>query len=209
MTWLLGLLLAAAPAPEPTYLVERVVTVAGELRRVTLFRDGTAVVKRRSAAGEETVDHKPVGEPVLAQMEETVRKVYPEIARFAAMGEGPQGGSIELRLAPPGMAVLTVTISVTAAQSAAAARLGAALDGLEERVLTGKPPLEDLRGWEPQRGERVELDDGTVLTVVSVFANASGGLTVQVRQGASPLTSFFDFAELRRRAVRRVPAEPQ
>lgn len=203
----LWLLAAPTPAPEPSFLVERVVTIGQELRRVTLFRDGTAVVKRRSTAGEETLNYRPVGELVLAEMERAVREIYPEIAKFASMGEGPETGTVEFRLAPPGMPLLSVSISVAAAPSAAAARLGAILDGLEERVLAGKPPLEDLRGWMPAVAERVELDDGTVLTIVSVYESAAGGLTVQVRQGSSPLTSFFDLAELRRRAVRRVPPE--
>lgn len=209
MTLLLALVLAAAPTPEPSYVVERVVTVGGELRRVTLFRDGTGVVKRRSATGEETLSHKPVGELALAQIEQLVREVYPGLAEFAAMGQGPEGGSIELRLAPPGLAPLTVRISLTAVPSASAARLGATLDGLEERVLTGKAPLEDLRAWEPQAGESAELDDGTVVTVVTVLDTSAGGQTVQVRQGSSPVSTFLDLADLRRRAVRRIREEPR
>ena len=209
MTLLLALVLAAAPTPEPSYVVERVVTVGGELRRVTLFRDGTGVVKRRSATGEETLRHTPVGELVQAQIEQVVREVYPEIAEFSSMGRGPEGGSAELRLAPPGLAPLTVRISLTAVLSASAARLGATLDALEERVLAGKPPAEDLRTWEPALGERVELDDGTVLTVVTVIDTPAGGQTVQVRQGSSPITVFLDVADLRLRAVRRIREEPR
>lgn len=209
MTLLLALVLAAAPTPEPSYVVERVVTVGGEMRRVTLFRDGTGVVKRRSATGEETLRHTPVGELVQAQIEQVVREVYPEIAEFSSMGHGPEGGSAELRLAPTGLAPLTVRISLTAVLSVSAARLGATLDALEERVLAGKPPAEDLRAWEPALGERVELDDGTVLTVVTVLDTPAGGQTVQVRQGSSPITMFLDVADLRRRAVRRIREEPR
>lgn len=209
MTLLLALVLAAAPAPEPSYLVERVVSMGAEQRRVTLFRDGTGVVKRTPASGEASLSVKPIGELVHAQIEQVVREVYPEIAEFAAMGQGPEGGSIELRLAPPGLAPLTIRISLTAAPSASAARLAATLDALEERILTGKPPLEDLRAWEPAIGEHVELDDGTVVTIVTVLDTPAGGQTVQVRQGSSPLSTFLDLADLRRRAVRRIREEPR
>ncbi|HPC84314.1 MAG TPA: hypothetical protein P5234_13335 [Thermoanaerobaculaceae bacterium] len=204
MTLLLAVMLATTPVPEPSHVVERVVTRGAEVQRVTLFRDGTAVVKQSAASGEERLSHGPVGEQLAAQIEQVVREAYPEIARFASMGQGPEAGTVEMRLAPPGLPPLVVRYSVAAAPSVAASRLAAVLDALEERVLAGKAPLEDLSAWEPQPGERVELDDGMVLTIAAVFVNATGGFTVQVRQGNSPVSSFFELEELRRRAVRRI-----
>jgi len=209
MTLLLALVLATVPAPEPSYLVERVVAIGGEQRRVTLFRDGTVVVKRTPVSGEASLFVKPVGDLALAQIEQVVREVYAEIGEFSSVGQGLEGGSIELRLAPPGLVPLTVRISTTAVPSVSAARLAAVLDGLEERVLTGKPPAEDLRGWEPRIGERIELDDGSVVTIVAVLDTPAGEQTVQVRQGSSPLSTFLSLAELRRRAVRRIGQEPE
>jgi hypothetical protein len=200
-----GFLMLLASPPEPSYTVERVVRVSGEVRRVTLFRDGVGVVLIRTASGEERLHHTPVGELVSRQVEQVVREVYPEMLRFSAMGDGPRGGEVELRLAPPGLEPYVIRLSLQAAPSAAAARLAATLDALEERVLKDLAPAEDLREWEPKTGERVELDDRTIHTVVDVFDTAAGGRTVRLRQGNSPASVFMDLGELRRRAVRRVP----
>lgn len=202
---LVCLMLLAAPS-EPSYVVERIVRIGGEVRRVTLFRDGVGVVHTRAADGEQTLHHAPVGELVSRQVEQVVREVYPEMQRFVAMGQGPRGGEVELRLAPPGLEPRIVRLSLQTAPSAATARLSATLDALEERILKDLAPAEDLQEWEPRIGERIELDDRTILTVLDVFDSAAGGQTVRLRQGNAPVSLFMDLNELRRRAVRRVPA---
>lgn len=196
-----------SPPPEPSYLVERIVRMGAETRRVALFRDGTGVVHLVPASGDEVLKVGPVGELIQGQVEQVVREVYPAIAEFASMGREKDGAQVELRLAPSGLSPLIVRIPFTASPSVSTARLVATLDELEARILANKPPAEDLRYWEPQAGEVVELDDGSQVTVVDVFNTAGGGQTVQVRQGSSPLSAFLDLVDLRRRAVRRVPGE--
>lgn len=199
-------LLLAAP-PEPSYLVERIVEVGGETRRVSLFRDGTGVLIHRDAAGHEDLRHVQVGSLVYGQIELVVREVYPKMTEFANMGEGPGGGTAELRLAPPGMPPLVFRLAVAASPSAATARLGATLDALEERIRSGKAPPDDLRHWEPLVGERVEMDDGRVVTILDVMGTASGGGVVWIRAGSSMMRESLDVEDLRRRAVRRVTEE--
>lgn len=207
MSVLLAIALALATPPEPTYLVERIVLIGSETQRVTLFRDGTGVLVRRDGAGHEDLRHVQVGELVYGQIEQVVRDVYPEMTKFATMGEGPGGGSVELRLAPPELVPLVFRLAVAASPSAATARLGATLDALEERILTGKAPPEDLRLWEPRSGERVELDDGRVVTILDVMATASGGGVVWFRGDSNLMNESLDVEDLRRRAVRRVIEE--
>ncbi|MCU0293083.1 MAG: hypothetical protein MUF10_14000 [Thermoanaerobaculaceae bacterium] len=207
MSALLMVALVLAATPEPSYLVERVVRVEGQTRRVTLFRDGTAVLLRRDGAGNEDLRHVQVGSLVYGQIEQVVREVYPEMTEFATMGNGPGTGTVELRLAPPGIATLVFRLAVASSPSAATARLGATLDALEERIIAGKAPPEDLRLWEPRVGERVEMDDGRVVTILDVMGTASGGGVVWIRAGSSMMRESLDVEDLRRRAVRRVTEE--
>lgn len=207
MTVLLGIALMLAAPPEPSYLVERIVSVGTETRRVTLFRDGVGVVVRRDAGGSEDLRHVEVGGLVLGQMEQVVREVYPGMVQFVAMSQGTGAGSVELRLAPHGQAPLVLRLAVEAAPSAATARLIAHLDALEERILSGKPPAEDLRAWEPRSGELVELDDGRVVTILDVIGTTDGVWGVRFRVGDSPASEILEMEDMRRRAVRLLPEE--
>jgi hypothetical protein len=48
-------------------------------------------------------------------------------------------------------------------------RLVAALDDLEARVIWGEPTGEELVGWLPKKGDRVELRSGSNATVIEVW----------------------------------------
>ena len=207
MSALLALVLMLAVPPEPSYLVERIAQVGGKTQRVTLFRDGTGVLVRRDGAGAEDLRHVQVGSLVYGQIEQVVREVYPKMTEFTTMGDGPGGGTVELRLAPPGMAPRLFRFAVAASPSAATAQLVATLDALEERLLTGKAPPEDLRQWEPRVGEQVELDDGRVVTILDIMGTARGGGVVWFQAGSTMMRESLDVEDLRRKAVRRVVEE--
>ena len=95
-------------------------------------------------------------------------------------------GSVELRLAPPGQAPLVFRLRRRCGTFGCHGPPHATLDALEERILSGKPPAEDLRLWEPRSGERVELEDGRVVDILDVMGTARGGLAVRFRVGDSP-----------------------
>ncbi len=194
---------AATPAAPPSYLVERVVTVNGASTRVSVFRNGVAVLARAAAGGEPSVVRQPLTEVELRVLTQVVEECYPELARFAGMGQSPVAGTVDLRLAPPDRDPLALRYPVTAAPGVAASRLAQALDALESRLAKATGTREDLRAWEPKVGERVELEDGRTVEIVDVM-DANGSLVVRAQIGAGPASMFVGVEELRRIAVRRV-----
>jgi hypothetical protein len=57
------------------------------------------------------------------------------------------------------------------------ARIMGALDDLQAQVLEASPSAEAMDAWEPQKGDRVELLNGSLATVVEVWAD---GLVILV-----------------------------
>jgi len=194
---------AATATPAPTYLVERVVTINGAVRRVSVFRDGTTVLAYRMPGAEPIVVNvrlEPVELRVVAQV---VDESYAELARRERVPDALGEGSIELRLAPLDRVPLTIRLPMTAAPSFGAARLEQALDQLEARLASGRPERENLSLWMPQIGERVELEDGRIVEVTELY-DSGDGLLARLRVGEGPVAMFMRVDELRRAAVRRV-----
>lgn len=197
-------LVAAAAAPaEPTYIVERVVTVAGEVRRTSVFRNGVAVVVREKPGEDKRVLRQPLTEVELQVLTQIVDESYPDLARFGSAGQSPVEGRVELRLAPPGREPLVVRFPLTGVPATGAARIGQSLDGLELRMTSPGGIREDLRDWKPAVGQWLELEDGRTGQVVEVLPNGSGFL-VRVQIGTGPASIFVSDEELRRIAVRRI-----
>jgi hypothetical protein len=101
-------LVAAAAAPaEPTYIVERVVTVAGEVRRTSVFRNGVAVVVREKPGEDKRVLRQPLTEVEL-RLAPPGRE--PLVVRFPLTGVPATGAArigqsldgLELRMTSPG-----------------------------------------------------------------------------------------------------------
>ncbi len=199
------LALAVSAAPDPTYVVERVVNLNGSVTRVSVFRNGVAVLARRSAGQAENVIRQPLSKVELQVIEQVVEESYRELERFDSAGaDTPGPGKVELRVAPAGRTPLRLRYSVATAPSLALARLTQALDGLEARLVQTRVTREDLSGWEPAPGDRVELEDGRVVEVLSVTP-APDRIVVHVQVGEGPASFFVTDEELRRLAVRRVP----
>ena len=198
------LLAVVASTPPPTFVVERVVLVGGETRRLSVFRDGTAVLATGPARGEKHVLRQTLSSIESGVVAQVVEECYPEVARFASVGQAPGDASFELRLAPPGRAPLDVKLPLTAARTLGVARLVQALDNLEARLARETVPREDFSGWQPAVGDRVQLDDGRVVEVVEVL-EADDKRVVRVQLGDGPASMFLAEDYLRRAAVRRVP----
>jgi hypothetical protein len=197
------LLAAAAAAPPPTYVVERLITVGDETRRVSVFRNGMAVLARNRAAEAGRVLRNKLSPVEMQVVSQVVAECYPEVARYASTGPAPGAGTVELRLAPPGRDPLIVTIDLAAAQTVGVARLMHALDQLEARLGRERVTREDLSDWRPAVGERLELDDGRVVTVVELVGSGDRPV-VRVEIGDGPATEYMTEDELRREAVRRL-----
>lgn len=175
----------------------------GAVTRVSVFRNGVAVLARRRAGEAESIVRQPLSKVEMQVVTQVAEECYPDIARSAGLGDTPGPGEVELRLAPPGRTPLLVRYAVTAAPSLAMARLAQALDGLEARLVATKVTREDLSAWEPAAGDRVDLEDGRTVEVLSVMPNPDGTV-VHVRVGDGPATFFLTDVELRRLAVRKV-----
>ncbi len=200
-------LVAAAAAPAaapPSDRVERGVTVGGAVTRVSVFRNGVAVLARGAARERPAIVRQPLTDVELQVLAQVVEECYPELARFAPAGQAPVAGTVELRLAPPGREALGLRFPVTAAPGVAAARLMQALDALEARLTRSGVTREDLRAWEPKVGERVELEDGRTVEIVDVMSG-DGSPVVRAQVGDGPASVFLGVEELRRIAIRRVP----
>lgn len=197
------LLMAAATTPEPSYIVERVVTVGGETRRISIFRNGVAAVTRERPGEEKLLLRQPLTDVELQVLTQIVEESYPDLARLGSQGQSPVAGNVELRLAPVGREPLVVRFPPTAVQALGAARIGQALDGLEERMTRPGGIREDLREWQPGVGDWLELEDGRTVQIIEVLPNGPGFL-VRAQIGNGPASIFVSDEELRRMAVRRV-----
>ena len=192
------------PAATPSYLVERVVTVGAGTTRVSVFRNGFAVLSRGVAGEQPAVVRQALTDVELQVLTQVVEECYPDLARFPAMGQAPVGGTVDLRMAPVGRDPLALRFPVTAAPGVAASRLTQALDALEERLARTSAAREDLREWEPKIGERVELEDGRTVEIVDIVSTNDKPV-VRAQIGEGPASIFLGVEELRRLAVRRVP----
>lgn len=197
------LVAAAVAAADPTYIVERVVTVGGEVRRTSVFRNGVAVVVREKAGEEKRVLRQPLTEIELRVLTQIVDESYPDLARFGSVGQSPVEGMVDLRLAPPGRELLVARFPLAGVQVMGAARIGQALDGLEARMTRPGGIHEDLRDWQPNVGDWLELEDGRVVQVMEVLPNGPN-LLVRAQIGNGPASIFASDEELRRMAVRRI-----
>jgi hypothetical protein len=196
-------LVAAAAAAEPTYIVERVVTVGGEVRRTSVFRTAVAVVVRDKPGEEKRVLRQVLTEVELGVIVQIVDESYPDVARVGGIGQSPVEGTVELRLAPPGREPLVVRYPAAGVQALGATRIGQALDGLEARMTSPWGIREDLRDWQPAVGEWLELEGGRTGQVIEVLPNGTGFL-VRVQIGSGPTSLFITDDELRRMTVQRI-----
>jgi hypothetical protein len=201
----IGLVLALAVqvSPPPSYLVERVVSSETGTRRVSVFRDGTAVLVVRPRVGEPRLVKTSLTQVEFGALLQVVEEAYRGLEQ-AAPSEAPGEATVELRLAPPGHAPLIVRYALSAVPTVGAVRAGQAMDALETRLASPHPTREDLSGWLPQVGDRVELEDGRVVEVTDVLTAGAAPL-IRVRVGQGPVVAFFKLDELRRLAVRRLP----
>jgi hypothetical protein len=161
-----ALLVALAAGSTPSYLVERVVTTGTETRRLSVFRDGVAVLA--TGSGEQRRVVRLSLEAVeLRSLLQLLDECLGELEAVPQAAPRTSEGTVELRVAAPGHEPAVVRHSLTEVPSAAEARLAHALDAIETALASRKPEWQDLRGWQPAVGDVVELDDGRPSAVSS------------------------------------------
>jgi hypothetical protein len=197
-----ALVVVLAAGTGPSYLVERVVASGAETRRLSVFRDGVAVLA--AGSGEQRRVLRFGLEPVeLRSLLQLLEECVGELEALPPVPPRPSEGMVVLRVAMPGREPVEVRHSLAEVPSAAEARLTQALDAIETMLAARKPEWQDLRGWQPAVGDEVELDDGRVVRVVELLSGSETPLA-RVMVGDGPLVIVFAIDELRRHAVRRV-----
>jgi len=202
MTGLAALALALAVTPS-SYIAERVITIGEVTRRVSVFRDGTAVVAVREGLAAPTVIRQRLSPIELEVVIQVVNECYEELRRLRPPNDSLGGAWTELRLAPPGRDALVVRLPAAGTPHAVVVRIAQALDGIENRLTSFPGDREDLSQWFPAVGERVRLVDGRVVDIGSVTDSSVGPL-IAVRVVDNPVGQVFTLEELRRVAAARV-----
>lgn len=165
---------AVASAQAPAPIVERSLTVGGRTVRTSLFDNRVAVVSV-TRDGERTIFRQmtlPESEYIgyLAAVQRDAEEIAAAERRPKVESMGGSG-TITLHIGP--MAPSTVRYSPVTVLDLPTARLVAALDDLEQRVVWGDPPATELQDWQPRRGDRVELRAGGTAHVIEVREDGS------------------------------------
>lgn len=175
---MIAALVAAAlltPTPSPTPLrapepvVERTVVLRERAIRTSLFTNRVAVVAVREHGVQVFVARLTLDEPAytayLGAVERDAAAAEPDRAADAARTR-ESSATIELWIGGEGSRRIDYAPIDTL--DLATARLVATLDDLERLVLEASPSAEALRGWEPRRGDLVELHTGRLAEVTDV-----------------------------------------
>jgi hypothetical protein len=157
------------PVRAPTVVVERIVDAGAQTRRLTLFANRVAVVSLREGERQVLLRRLTLDEEeyigYLLALERDATKIDQRRSAFSTTG---RGGSGVITLAVSGVQ-RRLEYRTLDAQDISTARLITTLDDIERRVVESNPAEEELRGWEPQEGDVVELVDGQRATVDRVL----------------------------------------
>ncbi|MFV2073020.1 MAG: hypothetical protein ACC742_10270 [Thermoanaerobaculales bacterium] len=166
----LGLLAVVARAQAPTPVAERVATHRDVATRLTLFSNQMVVVTLRNQ------DEQTFMRRFTLPMEQYM--IYLKVLEDSAneLGKEPisssvatSTASVEITLHVGHDAPRRLVFSPMASVSLPLARIMGALDDLEAQVFEASPSSEELRTWEPHRGDRVQLFNGAFARVIEVW----------------------------------------
>jgi hypothetical protein len=194
---------AATGATSPSYLVERLVSRGGAVQRVSVFRDGVAVLSRPQDGGGRELLERQLNQTERRVILQVVDECYTGLRKAASAAEAVGEPWVEIRVAPLGRDEVRLRLPLLEVKELAVGRLIQALDDLEQMLASQRGPHEDLTGWTPARGEVVELLDGRTVRVRDVL-QGSDGTVVQLEVVGSPVSMFWSLADLREKATRRV-----
>jgi len=165
---------AVAVAQAPTPVAERVITRFDTATRVTLFSNHTVVVTIREN-GEQGFMRQ-----ITLPEEQYMVYLGALVSNANELGQKPVSSvvsssqaKVELSLHVGKDAPRLLRFSPLAIVSLPLSRITAALDDLESQVLTASPSAQELESWQPQRGDRVQLFNGTYARVAEVMEDGA------------------------------------
>jgi hypothetical protein len=160
----------SASGQVPVPVVERTVTRGELATRVSLFSNQVVVVTTRY--GDEQVFARRITLPddeyvvYLATFESNAQKLD---ERPITSQVSTSNAEVVLRLHVGPDTPRSITFSPMSGVKLPLANIMLALDDLEQLVFEMSPSAEELRTWEPQKGDRVELLNGHFATVVEAW----------------------------------------
>ena len=102
---LVGMLVTAV---QPSYVLERMVSIGDQVHRISVFRDGTVALVRSQSGGPPDVRRQRLHPAELRLITQVAEQAYDDVARLGGLGGAPGGATAEYRLAPPGREALVV-----------------------------------------------------------------------------------------------------
>jgi len=160
----------SASGQAPTPVVERTVTRGEVATRVSLFSNKVVAVTTRY--GEEQVFARRITLPddqymvYLTTFEKSAQELDERpVTSQVSTSNAEVVVTLHAGLDRP----RSITFSPMSAVKLPLAKIMGALDDLELHVVEASPSTEAMRVWEPQKGDRVELLNGSFATVVEVW----------------------------------------
>ena len=176
VTCLLAAIAVSASGQAPVPVVERTLTDGDLATRVSLFSNQVVVVTTRRGDTQDFMRHLTIPADqymvYLATFENSAGELddSPVTSRISTAH-----AEVVLTLHVGPDAPREIRFSPMSGTKLPLARIMAALDDLQQQVLEASPSAEVMRIWEPKKGQRVELLNGTFATVVEVWP---GGLVM-------------------------------
>jgi hypothetical protein len=161
---------ATASGQAPVPVVERMSTDGDSSTRVTLFSNQIVVVTTRHGEIQDFMRYLTLPADQYLVYLETFEKSAQELDdRPVTSRVNTARAEVVLTLHVGPDAPREIRFSPMSAAKLPLARIMAALDDLQLQVMESSPSAEAMRIWQPRKGERVELLNGTFATVVEVW----------------------------------------
>jgi hypothetical protein len=167
---ILSVLAASASGQAPVPVVERTVTRGEDATRVSLFSNRVVVVTTRHGDTQDFIRRITLPDDqymvYLATFESNTKELDDRpISSRVSTSHAEVVLTLHVGVDTP----RTIRFSPMSGVKLPLSRIMGALDDLQLQVFEASPSAEAMRVWEPQKGDRVELLNGSFATVVEVW----------------------------------------
>jgi hypothetical protein len=175
---ILTILTITVSGQAPVAVVERTATRRDVSTRISVFSNRVVVVAVRNSGVLDPVRRMTLPEDQYLVYLATFQSNAEELGERPIVSRvDTADAEVVLTLHVGPEAPRTIRFSPMSGMKLPLARIMGALDDLQLQVSEASPSAEAMAAWEPEKGDRVELLNGTLATVVEVW---EGGLVVLV-----------------------------